>query len=214
MEPRAFKPEMLLIIALPIVLSFLGGAYLNDGTSAFLNTDGARSITQFHIYMGMSLIFSAIGFFIYWGKKNLSYIAMILLPVLFTILILMYTREKISAFMLFIPLLLMSGASYLILRYVFYNKPFLRFRTILSSLAGALALSVYFRLQHLLIGVSVEPGFWMNRFVCSLLLFIFITLGLSLADMFIVNKELREARYIRRQKILNDEIDDEDDDAR
>ncbi|HOH47256.1 MAG TPA: hypothetical protein PLX59_05400 [Candidatus Cloacimonadota bacterium] len=213
MEPRAFKPEMLLIIALPIVLSFLGGTYLNDGTNAFVNTAGGRTITQFHIYMGMSLLFSTIGFFTYWGKKNLAFISMILLPVLLTVAILMYTREKISAFALFIPLLFMTGSSYLILRYVFYNKAFLRFRTILSSLSGALVMSVYFRLQYLLMNVSVEPGFWMNRFVSSLLLFIFITLGMSLADMFIVNKELREANYIRRQKILSDEIDDEDDDA-
>ncbi|MEF3694053.1 MAG: hypothetical protein V3576_01765 [Candidatus Cloacimonadota bacterium] len=214
MESRAFKPEMLLIIALPIVLSFMGGAYLNDSANAFVNTDSSRSITQFHIYMGLSLICATLGFFIYWGKKNLSYICLILLPVLFSVLILIRTGEQISVFILLLPLVFITGACYLILRYVFYNKIFLRFRTILSSLGGALALSIYYFLQYLLMKMNPEPGFWMNSFVSSLLLFIFITLGLSLADMFIVNKEIREARYIRRQKILNDEIDDEDDDAR
>lgn len=213
MEERSFKLEMLLIIALPILFSLLGGIYLSDGTDRFFGASPGSGIGLFEVFMGVSLLTGILAFLVYWQKRFPATLVAIVIPLIYSVLIRSLTGETASVFKLFLPMLTFSLPVLGALIYVFYNRIFLRFRTFVFALVSAMLLAVYFRLQYLAMEIGVPQGFWVNRFVSSLLLFIFVALGLSVADMFITGKEMRKLREERRQKILNDEIEDEDDDA-
>lgn len=205
MEKRIFKPEMLLIIALPIVLSLLGRT---SGQSPTPN-----GIGQNEIYLATGILTGILAFFVYLRWTTLALISTVVIPLVFSLLIVTLTPEPVSLTTLYPPLLIFAGLLYTGLRHIFYLPSLLRFRTIVFALFGAISMAVYFRLQYAMMKVSPEPGFWMNRFVNSFLLFIIVTVAISIADMIITNKEIRKLREERRRAILNDEIDDEDDDV-
>ena len=206
MEKRKFKPEMLLILALPIVLSLLA---TGGGPSS---AQHSGTIGQFEIYLATSIMTALMALLLFWQKPMLAMASALIIPVIYSVLILQLTPEKVAIFQLFLPMLIFAILILVLLKYVFYNLRFLRFRTILFSIFAGGAMTIYFWLQYFMMKVPLEGGFWMNRFVNSLLLFIFIALGLSFADMIIVRREIAELKAIRRAAILNDEIEDEDGD--
>lgn len=207
MEQRKFKPEMLLILVLPILLSLLASS---GGPSA---SSGSGYVGQFEIYLATALMSAVIAFCIYRQQSTLALAAAVLIPLLYSVLILQLTSETTPIYNLFLPILCFALITLFLLKHVFYNQAFLRFRTILFSILAGAGMTLYFWLQSLMMKVPLEQGFWVNRLVNSILLFIFIALGLSIADMVVVHREVAELKAKERAAILNDEIDDEDIDA-
>lgn len=207
MEKRTFKPEMLLILVLPIVLSLLAstGGASSDNPSGFIG--------QFEIYLATAVLIAVLAFLIYLQKTTLALVAAVLIPLVYSVLILQLTPESTPIYILFLPMLIFALISLFLLKHVFYNLAFLRFRTIMFSILAGMGMTIYFWMQTLMMKVPLETGFWVNRLVNSILLFIFIALGLSVADMIIVRKEIAAIKARQRAAILNDEIEDEDSDA-
>ncbi|HRY83692.1 MAG TPA: hypothetical protein P5533_03565 [Candidatus Cloacimonadota bacterium] len=205
MEKRIFKPEMLLILVLPILFSFLA----SSGASG----SQAGMIGQFEIYLATATLTAILAFLIYLQKLNLALVAAVLIPLLYSVLILQFSPENSPIYILFIPILSFALITFFLLKAVFFNPAFLRFRTILFSILAGAGMTLYFFLQTTLMKQPLEPGFWVNKLVNSILLFIFIALGLSIADMVIVRREVAALKARERAAILNDEIDDEDSDA-
>jgi len=208
MDKRTFKPEQLLILILPVLCSLLG---LTQGSGNPLDAP-RNGIGQSQIYLATGIVTAIIALFVYLRWIYPALMTVVIMPLIYSLLIVTLTPEKISLFMLYPPIFLFTLMIFLGLKYIFYLPALLRFRTILFSLYAGASLTLYFRIQYLFMKVPPEAGFWVNRFVNSLLLYIFIALGISIADMFITHREVKKLQAERREAILNDEIDEDDDD--
>ena len=135
-------------------------------------------------------------------KTNLAWAAVILLPLGFSLLYLNRFALTLTAFYLANAAFAVGLA--LLVKYVFFHPALIRWRMIVFSLLGAALLTLFLRTLYVLTKTVFLPGQWTQIYVPGLILFIFVSFGMSLADMLIVRTLFRE-----RQKRSQD--DDEDD---
>ncbi|MDD4309812.1 MAG: hypothetical protein PHO32_05485, partial [Candidatus Cloacimonetes bacterium] len=100
---------------------------------------------------------------------------------------------------------------WLSLRYIFFTRFMLRFRTAAFALVAAVLLSLYFKILFMALHMPLSYESWSGYFWNSLFLFIFIGFGLSVADVIIIRKEVDEERIRLRNQPIEEDEEEEDD---
>ncbi|PKN79276.1 MAG: hypothetical protein CVU48_05685 [Candidatus Cloacimonetes bacterium HGW-Cloacimonetes-1] len=178
-----------LIVILPIATALLGGALIYGGFPQFKEFEpNSGSPSAMHIYLGAAIIIGVISLLYKYIQSRFYWFAAILLPLIFAISSRIFLGGEVKIYQYFVPMLVFGILSTIIVSKVFYFPVIQRFRTILFALLSALALTLFYRAFYIMIGVPIEPGFWINKYVNSLYLFIFIGFGMSFADLIIMRE--------------------------
>ncbi len=171
--------------------------------------DEQKSASTDHIWISIALallmgIAALLGHYL---KSGLVWVAMLVLTLVLSVL--GAGKQGMGLTLFFLPNLALSVLLALITRHIFFNVSLIRFRMLLTSFAGAIALTLYYRALYLLKGIPFAADNWQGIAVNSLIIFIFITFGLTLADLAVVQLELRRERSAGTIT----QSDDEDEDA-
>ncbi len=200
--------ELILVVLLPILAAMIGGTFIYGGFRSFsglgMDPIDKGMIGPFEIYFGCSLLLGILSLLYRYLRTPYYWLVPLVLSIVYSIFISRNTVYQIGMTKAFIPIFLLSIVLSLITCLVFFNSRFMQFRTMVFGILSAISMAAYFRLVLILMNVPAEPGFWMNRFVSSLFLFIFVGFGMSFADLIVVKAELK------RMPSLSDDADDED----
>ncbi len=152
----------------------------------------------------IALVCGSVALLLQYLNYRLGWIAVILIALLFSLLYQDQIGIPLTQF--FLVNLGLGVLLALLIRCVFFQKALLRWRMIVTSLLGAGLIALYFRGLFWVTKTEFGSGFWSGFFVNGLLLFVFISFALSLADLVIQRAELKEQQ-------ANDSTVNEDEDA-
>lgn len=228
MTRTTFKPVFLLALAVPLLVSWISYTLFYtsqerarvsstgpaDGNTPVLigkapqadplKNEGEISYQVLLLYTALLAgVFAILGH--YW-KRAWLWSAALLLPLVFSLLYLSEFGLPLSLFYLANVLFALPLAWGV--KTLFYHRAILRLRMILCSLLGAALFVLYLRLLYLLQKAPFRTELWSQNFFPALIIFIFITFGLSLADLLILR--LSADKTAARPSTADD---DEDDDA-
>lgn len=222
----SIKADMLLIILVPLLLTFVAAklfygsvqpqtpradsliqrAY-GDSVTQVIRVDGLEEAINYNVapkkYLGqmelslaLALVMSMAALFgHYYPSKALWYV-IIVLGLAFTILGAKYVGIKLTAF--FIPNLILAALLTLIMTKLFYAPSIIRFRMVLSSILGAVSVALYYYLLTVLTGQRASFSDLKEWFIGAVINLVFVTFGLSLADLIIVQIRLKKAKSDQR----------------
>ncbi len=227
-----FKPIMLLALLFPLLVSYAG--YLlyyssqdTAGQSISSTVDNkvesnepvlinnpvtpppVEKEEEFgfkQLYLYVALLAGVFALLFYYLRTSLGWLAVILLSIAFAVLYFNKTSIGLTAF--FIPNLVFAALFALVVRHLFFYKAFIRFRMIVVSLVGAGLLTLYLRSLYFLAKVTFDPQNWALIFVSAMILFVFVTFGMSMADLVIMRSEMKTQRAE-----IDTDFDEEGDDS-
>lgn len=231
MHTRHFRPVMLLAILIPFLITSIGYylMFANTGTKsqnvaesyydapdsifAYKMIDELDSSSQEpekgfgigEISLYLSILLGCVAFFWFYLRSSLVWVAVIAIPILFSLWAAITLGISIIPF--YLVSLLFAVLCALLVRYLFFWPPILRFRMVLCSIVGAALLTLYYRGIFLVTSQECVPSWWSSVATNSLIAMIFITFGLSMADLIILRKEISEANKEKRRRALADEDD-------
>jgi len=165
-----------------------------------------RGIDHLYVSLALALIAGLAAMLGHYLKTGLVWVA-----VLVSVLVLSLLGAKqlgIGLTLFFLPNIVLGMLLTLVIKYVFFNRELIRFRMLITSVAGAIILTLYYRVLHLLVRVPFQASDWQDKAVNALIIFIFITFGLTLADLVMSQLELRKQKLT--SYFSNPEDDDED----
>ncbi|MDZ4121913.1 MAG: hypothetical protein U1C33_05800 [Candidatus Cloacimonadaceae bacterium] len=200
--------KLLLVVLLPVAVAFLGGSFISGGIRQFFGFTGESlkgNIGLFEIYFGSSLLVGVVALLYRYLQTSYYWLGTLVLAVLYSLFISRNTVYGFSLFQIFLPVLVFSVLLSAVVVFVFYNRKIMHLRTMLTGILSALILTSFFRALFFIAKQPVEPGFWMNRFVSGLILFVLISFGLSIADTIIVKDEIKKLRESQLQRALDEE---------
>ncbi|MBW6514117.1 MAG: hypothetical protein K0B87_05115 [Candidatus Syntrophosphaera sp.] len=230
MNNRHFQTVMVLAILVPLLMGIVGylvygghsepqpvdsliGQSAETGEPILINRDGTdapriqnNSFGFKELILYIALLTGVIALLYHYLKTSLVWLAVILLPLGFALLSL--ARLNISLTALYLPSLLFAALLALLVRFVFFNPSTIRFRMILTSLLGAALLTLYIRGIYLVSNSVFEKQQWSLVYVSALILFVFVSFGLSLADL-VIQRALIKRRQAEEKAHADDEEDDE-----
>lgn len=205
MESTKIMPRHLLLMFFPIATAILGGLLFSGSFRDFTNNWGGRGISQAELYLAVSFFIGAIAFSCYCLPKYALWGLLIVIPLLDGILMIVRLGSQFSLILLFILNLICGILLWLILRYTFLAKSLIKIRTLIFSFVSALVLGTYLKILMLLLKQPKAANTFMDYFLNALVLFIFIGVGISLANLVIVRKEIDEAK-----KAIREDAEDDD----
>lgn len=233
MLQNQFKIQYLLAIILPLLFTFfavqLFYAAQGSGTDNKAETEqpslgpeygnavpiainelpqkhATKGIDHIFISMALALLAGIAAFLGHYLKSGLVWAVE-----LATTLVLSVLGAKllgIGLTLFFIPNVVLTVLLILIVKHIFFNRELIRFRMLLTSIAGAAILTLYYRSLFLITKTPFEASNWQDKAVNALIIFIFISFGLTLADLAVAHIELRKqklASYFNKS-----EAEDED----
>ncbi len=205
MERIKLMPRHLLLIAVPIVAAILGGLLFSGNFKNFMQENGGISTAQ--LYLSISLLCGVLAFSRRCLPKSVVWAIIVFAPLLIALLTIIETGGSQSLIVTFLLNLAFTAGLWGILQLTFFSKNLLRIRTAAFALFASVLLTLYFRVLFAALSLPFLKSDWTAYFMNALFLFIFIGFGLSLADVFIIRKDVEETKRLR----TNSE-DDEDDD--
>lgn len=231
MKKGKFKAVLLLALVFPLVSGYLGcllytsgfeapgqsptayqGQYAETGEPVPIydsgnveRSTGDDAIGFRELILYLALLMGVIALLYHYLGSSLAWIAVILLPLGFSLFFLDRVPLSLTAF--YFVNLALAALLALMVRYLFFRRDIMRFRMIICSLIGAALLMLYMRALYLLAGVTFEPERWGGTFVSGLILFVFVTFGMSMAD-----KVIQRHEYKRLQAEHQGFEDEEDED--
>jgi hypothetical protein len=235
MRQREFRIQYLLAVLLPVVFTYfavqlfytvradnatqvstdsaptLAGEYGNATPIAINGTlaeKQEKGIDHIWISLALALVAGVAALFGHYIKSVLVWVFTLLLTMVLSLLGAGQMGIGLSLF--FLPNLLLGVLIVLIVRHIFFNPVLIRFRMLLTSIAGAIALTLYYRSLYLLTATPFPAPEWQNKAVNALIMFIFITFGLTLADLVVAQMNLKAERMRSRFNISEDDDDDAD----
>lgn len=228
MERLHFKPLLLLVVALPLLVSYMGYLLLSSsqqpadpaaatfeqpaapGQPVLINKspDAApvrdiNTILYKELLLYIALLVGLLALLGHYLKSIWVWICVILLPLGYSLLSLNKFSLSLTSF--YLANLAFAVILEQLIGRMFYLRAILRWRMIICSLLGAALLTVYLRGLYLLTATPFAGSQWSQIYVPSLIIFIFATFGLSLADMVVLRLE-----YKKRNAAEPDNGDDED----
>lgn len=210
MQDRAFKPTMLLIIVLPMLVTMLGLTLLSPAPHSATDPGQAvrvqSTLAQYSIPLAIALFMGIVSITHYYAKSTLGWLSVLLVPLILSFPGVKLVGVKLSYF--FGLNLALALVLTFIVTLLFFNRRILRLRMLVTSLVAGAALTLYFRAIYMVTGQALEEGFWSQRFVSSVIVMILITFGMSVADLIIIRGEVKALR-----NLPDNEEEDEDDDA-
>lgn len=233
MPNRLFGIQVLLALILPILITFIALSMFYDSgavrdsrtstsnTSSFeqLHQDAVRiggsetplpaakpkGIGNLEVGIVLALVMGLAAMLGHYLKTSLVWLAVLVVSMAASLLGAGIVGLRLTYF--FLPNLVLAILLTLIVRYVFFNPAMLRIRLIVTSALSALSLALYYRVLHLITGTPFPASDWQAKGVNGLIVFVFITFGLSVADLVIVNMEIKKLRAERAQKDLQEDED-------
>jgi hypothetical protein len=231
MQITRFKAVLLLAILLPLVSAVLGyfltgmGQHSTsqtvssaisqagdsgepvlvqkpDGTSGVVS-ESQLGFRELIIYL--ALLCGTIALLYHYLNTIQAWVAVILLPLGFSLLYL--DKVGMSLTLFYVPNLVLAALLALMVKYLFFNRSVMRFRMIVCSILGAGLLTLYFRSLYALTHTPFIADQWTGFFMTGLILFVFVTFGMSVADMAILRN------LMKTNKPGPDKSGDEDEDA-
>jgi hypothetical protein len=157
------------------------------------------------ISLYLSLLFGCVAFLWFYLRSSLVWVTVIVIPILFSLWAAITLGISIIPF--YLVSLLFAVLFALLVRYLFFWPPILRFRMVLCSIVGAGLLTLYYRGIFWVTSQECVPSWWSSVATNSLIVMIFITFGLSMADLIILRKEISDANKEKRRRALADEDD-------
>ena len=155
--------------------------------------------------LALAIVMSFASLFGYYYPSRAFWYVNIILSLIFTIVGAGYVGVKLTLF--FLPNLLLAFALALIVSKLFFHPSLIRFRMVLCSILGAVAVALYY---FLLTKITRQPSDFQDIkvwFVNSLFNLVFITFGLSLAHLMI-----HRIRY-PKPKLSHTMLSDDDEDS-
>lgn len=231
MHTSHFRPVMLLAILIPLLITSVGYylMFANTGSKsqnvaesftdvqdsifAYKMIDEPDSSTQEpekgfgigEISLYLSLLLGCVAFLWFYLRSSLVWVAIIAIPIFFSLWAAITLGISIIPF--YLVSLLFAVLFALLVRYLFFWPPILRFRMVLCSIVGAGLLTLYYRGIFWVTSQEYVPSWWSSVATNSLISMIFITFGLSMADLIILRKEISDANKEARRRALADEDD-------
>jgi hypothetical protein len=190
-----FKTEHILVVLFPLIASIIGA--ILAGMPPSLGT-----LNIFQISIVAALLTGVIALFYRYLAGPALWYVVIGAPILLSILMILKISASISIFALVLPNLAYSLATLGMLKYLYYSKLFLRLRTLLIGLSGGLLLSGYLAAIDQLINLDpaadgmrqmLYTGF-NSTFLSSLIIYVFIAFAMSVADLIILQKEVKRLK--------------------
>jgi len=139
--------------------------------------------------------------------KSVSWAFIVFSPLLIAVLTVLKTGGSQSLIVTFLLNLAFTAGLWGVLQLTFFSKNMLKIRTAAFALFASVLLTLYFRILFATLGVPFLKTDWTVYFMNALFLFIFIGFGLSLADVYIIRKDVEEGKRLHKNQ-----EDDEDDD--
>ncbi|HNT52412.1 MAG TPA: hypothetical protein PKH19_03350 [Candidatus Syntrophosphaera sp.] len=218
MDKVRFKPVMLLAIVIPVLVSWAGYTLLYSNQEkqsvavssapqagdpilvnkpqASATTPQTSTIDYQSLLLYLALLAGAVALIGHYLRSSLVWLAVIALPLGFSLLY--FSKFQLTLLNFYLANLALAALLALLILRLFYLRAFLRLRMIVCSVVAAGLLTLYLRALYLITGTAFPAGGLSQFYVPALIMFIFVTFGLSLADMVILRslygKELRRAR--------------------
>ncbi len=187
-DPRITYARLIVSIAAPLLLVTLGGLIVYGSFSAFLSLGPQSKTTAANgpavIYYGLAFVIALMFFLMREGYAGYEFIALGAVSLAFALSLqrtVPAAHRPLYAYLA--PLLLFFLLMWPILKLIFLNPLVRAFRLVIFALFSAAAFSIAFWLMFLLLKLPVEPGFIQTKFFSGLLLFIFLGVGLSIAEL-------------------------------
>jgi len=220
-----FKPILLLVILFPLIGAFLGyllTASTQDNTTQVVSSSTDESVmvkgpypvpeplskelTLIELTFYLALLCGIVALVYHYLSSSIAWIAVIFLPLIFCILYL--ERTGLSLTLFYLPTLALSVLITVMIQFVFFNKKVLPFRLILCTLLGAGIITIYLYSLYLLTSTPFTKSDGLAFFWTSIILFVFVLFGISLADMFILRYQ---TRWIKAEQKEIEESKNQDD---
>jgi len=220
-----FKPILLLVILFPLIGAFLGyllTASTQDNTTQVVSSSTDESVmvkgpypvpeplskelTLIELTFYLALLCGIVALVYHYLSSSIAWIAVIFLPLIFCILYL--ERTGLSLTLFYLPTLALSVLIALMIKFLFFNKKVLHFRLILCTLLGAGIITIYLYSLYLLTSTPFTKSDGLAFFWTSIILFVFVLFGISLADMFILRYQ---TRWIKAEQKEIEESKNQDD---
>ena len=143
----------------------------------------------------IALVCGSVALLCQYLNTPLGWVAVILIALVFSLLY--HDRIGIPLTQFFLINLGLGILLTLLIELVFFQRSLLRWRMIVTSLLGAGLIALYYWGMYQLTKNVFESGKWSGFFVNGLLMFVFISFAMSLADLVIQRSEVRELQSNR-----------------
>ena len=213
MTHSSFRLELLLVLLFPLLVTYVAvglfygeeqpnnqtvdsrmQAAFGDSANSLIRIAGddepqpvsrlkRKNIGNLEFSLALALIMGLAGLTGHYLKSRWLWYIVITVALIFTVLGSSYVGIKLTAF--FVPNLILASVLVLIVTKLFYNVSLIRIRMVLCSALSAVFITLYYRLLYLFTGQQFDSADWQSRFLVALINLIFITFGLSLADLVI-----------------------------
>ncbi|MDD2229963.1 MAG: hypothetical protein PHY48_11180 [Candidatus Cloacimonetes bacterium] len=210
MERQKLLPLHLLLIALPMIASILGGLLTTGSFATFTTLTGAQGISPAQFHLAISIFVGVFAFIWRFFPKTYVIVEIFVLSLIYTIM--MSTALQLKSNLLFLFGLNIVYAFLLaaVTKLTFYSKFLLRFRLFAFTIIAALLHASYFFVLYKLLTDSYTSSSFVENYLGAFYLFVFTGFGLSLADNIITRKDIEVLRKIQqRQAEEEDETEDD-----
>lgn len=186
--------KLLISVLVPLVAVTLGGFIVYQTPSAFFFTSSGNTAGESNgpavIYYALTVVIALMFFLMRHGYQWYEFIAMGVMSLVYSLSLKKLTAHVFRPIYLYlIPLLVFFGIVWLIMKYIFLNKHMRQVRLILFAILCSAAFTLAFWLQYIMLRQQMADAFLQSRFVSGLMLFIFMGVGLSQAELLIVRLE-------------------------
>lgn len=190
-----FRTEYSLIVLFPFVASIIGAILAGMPISS-------RGLGAVQITLAAGLITGLIALFYRYIQGLYQWYLIIGLPIILALVMSIGMRGNFSIFALVLPNLTFFLATFGIVKYLFYTKLLIRLRTLIIGLSGALLLTGYLAAINQLVIGDLHSGLvnaalfqgWNATFLNSLIIYVFIAFGMSVADLIILQIDVKRMK--------------------
>ena len=193
-DAKAIPVKLLISLAVPFLMVTLGGLIVYKTFAGFFFPDTSPGAVEVNgpavIYYALTLVVALMFFVMRQGYKGYEFLTMGVISLVYS-----FSLQKLipvsyrHLYLYFVPLIVFFGLMWPILKYFFLNPKIRATRLLIFSLLSALAFTVAFWLQFIMLGQVTDKVFLQSRFLSGLMLFIFMGFGLSIADFMIYKME-------------------------
>ncbi|MDD4688022.1 MAG: hypothetical protein PHH38_08090 [Candidatus Cloacimonetes bacterium] len=180
-----FRIAYLLIVIFPLLGALLGS--MLSGAE-----DNGIGISFNAIALAAALLTGVLALLQHYLNSFWQVPVAIFMAIIYSALSMLSIDAPISIFALILPNTVYALLSLLMVRFIFYNRSIFRLRTLIMGILGGIMFSLYLAAIFTLLRVELSSGFWNASFVYGLIIYVFIAFSMSIADLVILQLEVKE----------------------
>lgn len=209
-DAKLIPAKLIISLLIPLLAVTLVGIFVYGSAGAFFyapeGQTGAESNGPVVIYYALTLVIALMFFLLHQGYKGYEIVAFGLLTLVYSLSLKRMTPGVFRPIHIYmIPLLVFFFISWLVLKFIFFNRSVRMMRLILFSVLNATAFTLAFWIQHKFLHLPTDGVFLQSKFLSGLMLFIAMALGLSVAENIIIRLEYKFAN--KQKEDIISEID-------